>query len=1550
MPVAVNAQAGTSFLAGKTVVSVSASRIYSQALLSDGTVAAWGYNLYGQLGDNSTTNRLVPVAVNAEPGISALAGKTVIAIAPSIALCSDGAIAAWGGNSRTNRRVPVAVNAEAGISALTGKSVVAVAQGRALCSDGTVIAWNGTDPTTGLLLPSAVNVDEWISVLAGRYVSGMMIGSLGSTIVIYAAPQPEIQVEVMNPNITALIDRVSTVDFGLAVAEGRTFRVRNGGGLPLMSLSASLTGADSASFTLVSRPPAVIAGSGTSIFEVVFTGTSPGVKSATLVISSNDSDEATFSISLAGFRPATWTANFATATDIIQSALFIDLSGVAVDLALNFAPALGTNLTIIKNTGQRAINGRFSNLANGATVILTYNGGSYRFVVWYYGGEGKNDLVLLWPHTGLAAWGENNDGQLGDKTTTDRSVPVGVEQNGILKGKTVVQVAHGGDHSLALCSDGTVAAWGRNTEGQLGDNSTANRSVPVAVKASAGLSALAGKTVVAVAAGKSHSLAFCSDGTMAAWGYNDKGQLGDNTTTNRQVPVAVNMAAGTSALAGKTVVAVAAGKSHSLALCSDGTVTAWGYNDRAQLGNYNLTQSLVPVAVNMQNYRSALSGKSVSAIAAGGDHCLALCSDGTLVGWGWDEYRQVGSYYDSNISQYLPTEVNVMFGESALAGKTVVAITAGAYHSLALCSDGTLVSWGNGSYGQLGNNSTTNRSVPVAVNVTAGTSTLAGKTVVAISAGHTHNLALCSDGTTAAWGWNGNGQLGDNSTTQRLVPVAVKVAAGTSVVAGLPVNGLSVGSCSYHSLATFGQVPESLIAVTTNGTDVTMASTVEFGDAEVLSAQVLRSFTISNLGNSPLNITGTPLVSISGSDAAAFSITREPFNAVDAYSSMGFAITFDPSIPGPHTATVTIQSDARNHPSFSFIIRGFGVLSKRRTQTITFSPPSVLYFVQDPVKLSAFASSGLPVTLSIVNSGETTWATIVDNVLMGGYGSMTVQAVQAGDGVYAPAPTVRRTIWVGAYPRVLTLFNLTQTYSGTPREISTTSGASVVTIEYKIGTAFGSTAPTNVGTYAVRATDSKGTKTGTLVIAKAPLFVTPDDKNKFVGQDNPPLTLKYSGWVSGDTASLVTTAPVLKTTATKTSIGGVYPITASGGALLANYAYIYQQGSLVVDSFAANYEALLTDSSDELVGKLAITVVAANTSFTGKLYCIDEKAVLSLNGPLLSNPATESATGNATVSSSGIPYVVSITTRIDGSLTTTVTRAGNAYASLSTGRRLLTLAAGKTVTYSGAHTAALEPALPAGNHVPKGTGWATATISTTGMMTLTGKLGDGTTFTTSLAPDNAADPVYRLFVQPYKTGTATRLQSHFGGAFTLLPHPSLVLAGRRYVEAAAMTWVKTNLAADATYPAGFGPVSSVMMLDPWLPPAAAKGSTPASTLATRLGLTNSSFQVLHSDTGSALNGNLPTRVGLGATNLVSVTTPSANTTKWKTTLVPTTGLFSGSFELADTLPKPRAVTFSGVLRQPATAPDTLIGDGHYLLPPLTSTEKATTGEVMFLRP
>jgi alpha-tubulin suppressor-like RCC1 family protein len=1724
IPVPVNAAAGTSVLAGKTVVSIAAGYAHSLAICSDGTVAAWGDNLSGQLGDNSTTSRFVPVTVNRENGLNPLFGKTVVAIAAggfhSLALCSDGTLAAWGRNvsgevgdgHQVNRKIPVEVNREAGDSALAGKTVKAIAAGiyhslalcsdgtlaawgsdafeqlgnnnvtvwsdtpanvnrtgksalagrtvvgiaagyshsLALCSDGTVAAWgsdyygeigdNDPRPLGHTPTPGVVNATAGISALAGKTVVAIVAGfahnlalcsdgtlaawganvdgqlgdnsttsryapvavsmaggtsafagqraSLLSTspasyhsIAAYGTTPAEIGVEVLEPAPTDLTDHVSTVDFGSGIAAGRTFRVRNAGGLPLANLSARLTGSGAASFTLVNQPLPVIPVDGVTTFHLAFSGEAHGIQNAMLEIVSNDHDEPTFQIALVGTKLARLTAGFSAVTDTPITAPSVNLTGVEVDLTLGFVPTAGTNLTVIKNTGPAFITGQFSNLPNGATVNLSHEGTIYPFVAWYYGGAGNNDLMLLWPHTGLAAWGENTKGQLGDNYTKSRSVPGGVVQSGVLLGKTIVQVVRGRSHSLALCSDGTVASWGANNNGQLGDNSAADRLVPVAVNVVPGTSALAGKTVVAIAAGNSHSLALCSDGTVAAWGWNLYGTLGDNSRTDRLVPVAVNGDIGVSALAGKIVTAIAAGGIHSLALCSDGTVAAWGDNNFDQLGiNYSSVPYVVPMAVNVAAGISALAGKTVVSIAAGDIHSLALCSDGTLVSWGWNHRGQLGVNSNGGAQTNIPVKVNVESGISALAGKTVVAIAAGYAHTMALCSDGMVAAWGDNTFGQLGHNSKEERfGAAVAVDMSSVTSALSGKTVIAIGAGTFHCLALCSDGTLAAWGDNSFGQLGDNSTLDRRIPVMVNRGAGKSVLAGRPVSQLSVGPKADHNIAIYGLIAAAApeIAVTGNGLDIPHGDTTpgasdftDFGSTTLINAQVSHSFTIFNEGNISLNLSARPLVTLDGLGADAFAVTREPYHAVAPGGSTSFTITFDPTLPGPHTATVTIQSDAVNHPAKTFCIQGFGARGTlTRAQAITFAPPPMVYLGQSPLDLSARASSGLPVTLSVVPTGTTAAGVVlVGNTLnFTSAGTVKVQAVQVGDDFYAAALPVMKTITVKASPSALTLLNLAQTYTGTPCNISYTGGAGAVKVEYKVSTAFGPAAPTNAGSYPVRATDSTGTKTGTLIIAKAPLYVTPDDKSKFVGENNPALTVSYRGWVNGESEGLVTHVPVLRTTATKASVGGVHPITASGGVAPVNYVFIYQQGMLVVDSFAATYETLVTNQRGWLFGKLVVTVTETNSSFTGKLLFTEMPFALSLKGPLVTNPDTESATGNATALSPYSQIIVSITVEIGGSITASITNLdGSAFGS-GAGRRLLKLAAGKTVAYSGAHTAVLEPATPAeiivsgGNswaNLPRGAGWATAVVSNKGVMTLTGRLGDGTPFTSSLTPNDESDPVYRLFVQPYKTGSATHTGSCLAGALTLLPlpTPSPALARRRYVEAAVLNWIKSGWETDVSYPSGFfgtdgyadiyrpsHPLSTVMMLDPWLPPAT------GISLAARLGLTNSSFQVLHSVTGSSLNGNLPTLAGLSTTNLVSVTTPSANATKWKTTLVPATGMFSGSFELADTTPKPRAVTFSGVLRQPATAPDSLIGDGHYELPPTTGTEK-TTGEVMFLRP
>ena len=327
--------------------------------------------------------------------------------------------------------------------------------------------------------------------------------------------------------------------------------------------------------------------------------------------------------------------------------------------------------------------------------------------------------------------------------------------NRALSDSEIQAIYNAGAAGTSLDTAQTVRAWGYNQYGQLGNNSTTDSHLPVPVS---GLT-----EVTAVASGLYHSMALKSDGSVWAWGYNLSGQLGNNSTTDSHVPVPVKLSDGTP-LSG--VIAIASGDNHSLALKSDGSAWAWGNNPYGQLGNNSTTDSHVPVPI------SSLTG--VAAIAAGGGtHSMALKSDGSVWSWGLNSRGELGNNSTANSS--VPVAVPGLG-----AGTGVTAIAAGSSHSMALKSDGSVWAWGYNQYGQLGNNSTTDSHVPVPVSGLAG--------VTAIACGPYHSLALKSDGSVWAWGYNLSGLLGNNSTTESHVPVPVSGLAGViSIAVG---NGL----------------------------------------------------------------------------------------------------------------------------------------------------------------------------------------------------------------------------------------------------------------------------------------------------------------------------------------------------------------------------------------------------------------------------------------------------------------------------------------------------------------------------------------------------------------------------------------------------------------------------------------------------------------------------------------------------------------------------------------------------------------------------------------
>ena len=244
------------------------------------------------------------------------------------------------------------------------------------------------------------------------------------------------------------------------------------------------------------------------------------------------------------------------------------------------------------------------------------------------GAGAAHSMALLTDGT-VVAWGNNFKGQLGDGTTTDRTVPVSVA--GLDGGVTALAV--GDMHCLAVLRDGTVMAWGFNRAGVLGDGTTLDRSTPVPVLDLEG-------PVSAVAAGAYHCLALLGDGSVLSWGGNYDGQLGDGTTT-RQVGWdtpgrARPIPAG---LLNAPVIGVAAGGHSSFALMGDGSVLGWGSNQDGQLGDGTGTPRFSPVPLN--------GAVPVRSLASARGTTLALAENGRIVTWGG---RYPRSDYDDNIT------------------------------------------------------------------------------------------------------------------------------------------------------------------------------------------------------------------------------------------------------------------------------------------------------------------------------------------------------------------------------------------------------------------------------------------------------------------------------------------------------------------------------------------------------------------------------------------------------------------------------------------------------------------------------------------------------------------------------------------------------------------------------------------------------------------------------------------------------------------------------------------------------------------------------------
>jgi alpha-tubulin suppressor-like RCC1 family protein len=319
------------------------------------------------------------------------------------------------------------------------------------------------------------------------------------------------------------------------------------------------------------------------------------------------------------------------------------------------------------------------------------------------------DLIDRYAIGGLWTWGSNNNGQLGDNSTSRKSSPVQT----VSAGTNWKQVSAGLEHTVSIKTDGTLWTFGYNFVGQLGDNTSTKRSSPVQTVS-------AGTNWKQVSARLYQTASIKTDGTLWLWGSNFHGGLGDNTRTDRLSPVQTISF-------GTNWKQVSAGVYYTAAIKTDGTLWLWGLNDNGQLGDNSVSNKSSPV-------QTISFGTNWKQVVCGSSHTAAIKTDGTLWLWGRDNYGQLGDNSVSNKSSPVQT---------ISAGTNWKQVSSGAGHTAAIKTDGTLWLWGLNGFGQLGDNSISNKSSPVQT----------------VSAGTNWKQVVCGDNHTAAVQYSDIGQV-----------------------------------------------------------------------------------------------------------------------------------------------------------------------------------------------------------------------------------------------------------------------------------------------------------------------------------------------------------------------------------------------------------------------------------------------------------------------------------------------------------------------------------------------------------------------------------------------------------------------------------------------------------------------------------------------------------------------------------------------------------------------------------------------------------------------
>jgi alpha-tubulin suppressor-like RCC1 family protein len=374
----------------------------------------------------------------------------------------------------------------------------------------------------------------------------------------------------------------------------------------------------------------------------------------------------------------------------------------------------------------------------------------------------------------LYAWGDNIYGTVGDNTTLDRSTPTQESSRSTIW----KQVDCGSAHVIATKTDGTLWTWGLGSTGELGDVSNQARSTPRQISLAANL--ITGWKQVS--AGFAFSAAVRYDGTLWLWGRNDHGQLARNNIITSSFPVQEF----TSSTNWKQV---SCGTYHVAAIKTDGTLWAWGRDDRGQIGQ-NSTDGGVAGTNSRSTPRQISAGANRittwKQVACSLVNTAAIGTDGSLWVWGDNFYGNQGD----GTRQIRSTPRQISVGATGITGwKQVACATA---NGVAIRENGTLWVWGQNNYGQIGDNTNNGGVNGINSRSTPRQEFTASNNWKYVSADFYNISAVKNDGTLWSWGRNDQGQMGDNTIANRSTP-RQEFSSST--------NWKQVANGNYHTVA-----------------------------------------------------------------------------------------------------------------------------------------------------------------------------------------------------------------------------------------------------------------------------------------------------------------------------------------------------------------------------------------------------------------------------------------------------------------------------------------------------------------------------------------------------------------------------------------------------------------------------------------------------------------------------------------------------------------------------------------------------------------------------